>query len=146
MKNRFGNVTYDSTLSQGLYPAIYEKDTLAHTSGFSFEFQDGSVIVDTLSVTLPSIQTASLTQVVQYLNLVVEDTLSISLPAIISASLIDITTPVSRDIEDTLSTSLPTVQAASLPTVVRIHTLYDAVAERPEDTLQHTNSWEFTLT
>lgn len=146
MKNRFGNVTYDSTLSQGLYPAVQELDTLAHTFGFSFEFQDGVTFTDTLSVSLPPIQAASLTQVVQYINRDIDDTLSISLPAIQSASLIDITTPVARDFEDGLSTALPIIQSASLPVVVRIQTLYDAVLNRPEDTIEHTTTWEFTLT
>ena len=146
MKNRFGNVTYDSTLSQGLCPTKLELDTLAHTFGFSFEFQDGITFTDTLSVSLPAIQAASLTQVVQYIAENINDAVSVALPAIQSASLIDITTPVAADFEDSLSTALPSIQSASLSVVVRIHTLYDAALSRPEDTLEHTPTWEFTLT
>lgn len=147
MKNRFGNVTYDSTLSQGLYPAIQETDTFAHTSGFSFEFQDGVIFTDTVSASLPSVQAASLVQVVQYVNRDFTDPVSTALPQVLSAELVSVVTYVSRDIDsDSVSTSLPTVQAASLPTVVRIQPLFDAVLDRPEDTLAHTTSLEFTLT
>lgn len=147
MKNRFGNVTYDSTLSQGLYPSQQGLDTLAYTSGFSFEFQDGVTFTDPVSTSLPTLLSASLVQVVQYVNRDFTDAISTGLPQVLNAELVSVVTYVSRDIDsDSVATSLPTVQAASLPTVVRIQTLYDAVLGRPEDTLQHTNSWEFTLT
>lgn len=147
MKNRFGNVTYDSTLSQGLYPAVQEADTFAHTFGITFEFQDGLTFTDTVSASLPSVQAASLVQVVQYVNRDFTDTVSASLPQVLSAELVSVVTYVSRNIDsDPVSTSLPTIQAASLPTVVRVQPLFDAVLNRPEDTLAHTTSLEFTLT
>lgn len=147
MKNRFGNVTYDSTLSQGLCPAVQEPDTLAHTSGFSFEFQDGVTFTDSVSFSMPSVLAASLVQVVQYVDRNFTDTVSASMPQVMAAELVSVATYVSRNIDsDSVSMAMPIVQAASLVEVVRIHTLYDEILDRPEDTLQHTNSWEFTLT
>jgi len=146
MKNRFGNVTYDSTLSQGLYPFKWDTDTLAHSAAsFNFEVQEGTILLDTLSSALPSIQSASLTQVVAYRDISFNSTTSSGLPEIISASLTVAVSYQAAEIDsDSLSASLPTIQTASVTKVVQIQELYDGALARPEDTLQHTFTLEFS--
>jgi glycerol-3-phosphate acyltransferase PlsY len=147
MKNRFGNVTYDSTLTQGLGPLLYTPDTLAHSFAISFEFFAGIEVSESVSASLPLVQTASLTTVVTYVSRSFEDTASASLPVVLSASLVASITYVSRDIDsDSVAAAIPAIQSASLATVVVIHELHDAILSRPEDTIEHTNSWEFTIT
>ena len=147
MKKRFGNAVFTGTLSQGLYPAQAENDTLAHTVSITFEFQEGVSVIESVTASIPSVQTASLTVVVAYRDSSVEDTASASLPTVQTASLTTVIQYVNRDIDsDSVTASIPAIQSATLTVVVRVHELYDAVAARPEDTLQHTSSWEFTLT
>lgn len=147
MKNRFGNVTYDSTLTQGLCPLMWEKDTLAHSiSGFTFEVQEGTVLNDTSSASLPTLLSIEMPVVVAYKNAEFDSTSGASLPQVLSIELVSVVTYQSVDIDsDTSSTSLPTIQSFDMPIVVRVQELYDAVAGRPEDTIQHTTSWEFTV-
>ena len=146
MKNRFGNVTYDSTLSQGLYPFKWDTDTLAHSvSSFTFEVQEGTVLNDTASTSLPTVLSIEMPTVVAYRDANWEDTASAALPSVLSIELVTVVTYQSVDLpDDTVSASLPTM-TITMPTVVRIQTLYDGALDRPEDTLQHTYSMEFTV-
>lgn len=144
MKNRFGNVTYDSTLSQGLYPA-QQLDTISHEFGLSFQFQDGLTATSHLSTSLPQVQSYNYIQVVHYVQSSAESSVSSALPLIMDYSYIDVSNPVAREATDSVSTSLPTMQSYSYIAVVVTHTLFDAVLSRPEDTIATTYSLEFTL-
>lgn len=145
MKKRFGKAAFTGTLSQGLYPAITEMDTLSPSFSFNFSFQEGVELLDLVSTSLPALLSASLTQVVQYPESFMNSTTTSALPQLLSANLTQVVHYLEEQTGvDSISAALPGILTATLDQVVQIHTLYDALAGRPEDTLHHTYTLEFS--
>lgn len=143
MKNRFGNIVYDSTLTLGLYPVQIVEDTLSIGHGLSFTLVEGIQVDEFFENLLPSIQAISMPIVANYEEYeLAAETFSNLLPSLRSFSVVFSANYLFPSIDgpETFSQSLPAVQDISLEIVVVIQNVYDI------DTISVShNSLEFNL-